>query len=182
MVSVILFTLAILFTFCRIIIRLRYQTGRLLLDDAFLAFGVVCLCVSFALVFTFLPNLFLAEAVTGYQKTAFPLDKVNQLLQFHLINVIFLVLTWTTIFAVKFSYLVLFKSLICRVRKLTIYWWTVTCITGLTWGFGVIGAFLPCPYFEMPRFSKFGVFAPYCNWAHIPKQSPVAKSPMLPEL
>lgn len=160
--SVTLFTLAILFAFCRIIIRLRYQTGRLSLDDASLAFGVVCLCVSFTLLFFFLSKIFLAEAVTVYQTAEIPLDEVNQLLQFHVFNVTFLVLTWTTIFAVKFSYLFFFKSLICGLEKLTIYWWTVTFITGVVWGFGVVDVFLPCPYFEMPRFGKFGFFSPHC--------------------
>lgn len=177
-----LFTLAILFTFCRIIIRLRYQTGGLSLDDTFLAFGVACLCVSFALALNFLSSMFLVEAIhTGYPIPDTPLDIVDQLLRFHRLGYIFVVLTHTTIFAVKFSYLFFFKSLIRRVRKLTIYWWTVTLITGAVWGFGVVAVFIPCHNFDKPRYGRFKDLLPL-HLAKIPKQRPVTKSPMIPKL
>lgn len=156
-----LFTLAILFTFCRVIIRLRYQTGRLSLDDAFLAFGVMCLCVSFALLFTFTSSTFLVEALAiGYLNPDIPLDAVDQMTRFHILAYIFFVLTCTTIFAVKFSYLLFFKFLIRRVKKTTIYWWTVTVITSVAWGFSVASPFLSCPYFDSARYSSFEVSAP----------------------
>lgn len=151
-----LFTFAILFTFCRIIIQLRYQTGRLSLDDALLVFGVVCLCVSFALLFTFLPSMFLTEAINiGYPNPDIPPDVVDQAQRFHVLSDIFLVLTFTTIFAVKFSFLFFFKILIRRVRKMNGYWWTVTLITGAVWSFGVVSVFLPCPYFHSARNGRF---------------------------
>lgn len=75
--------------------------------------------------------MFVVEAViAGYPNLDIPLGLVDQSLRLHVLGRVFLVLTHTTIFAVKFSYLFFFKRLIRRVRKLKIYWWTVTLITG----------------------------------------------------
>lgn len=105
--------------------------------------------------------MFVVEAViSGYPNPDISLDLVDQRLQFHVLISIFLVLTHTTIFAVKFSYLFFFKCLIRRVRKLNIYWWTVTLMTGAVWGFGVVDVFLLCHFFDMARNGKFGIFDP----------------------
>lgn len=70
---------------------------------------------------------------------------------------IFVVLTHTTIFAVKFGYLFFFKLLIHRVRKVDIYWWIVTSITGAGWGLWFVIAFLPCHLYDKTRNLKFGI-------------------------
>lgn len=95
----------------------------------------------------------------GYPKPDIPLD-LDQSLQFHVLISIFLVLTHTTIFAIKFSYLFFFKCLIRQVRKLKIYWWTVTLITGAVCGLRFVDAFLSCHFFDMTRNGKFVIFDP----------------------
>lgn len=115
----------------------------------------------FALLFAFLSSMFVVEAViAGYPNLDIPLDLVDQSLRLHVLGSVFLVLTHITILAVKFSYLFFFKCLIRRVRKLKIYWWTVTLITGAVWGFGFVDVFLPCHFFDMTRNGKFGFFDP----------------------
>ncbi|MCJ1428168.1 hypothetical protein MMC29_006076 [Sticta canariensis] len=145
--SVILFVLSVVFTIGRIIIRLRYQKS-LAVDDAFLIFAVVCLCVATGLLFAFLSSMYLLEAlITDDPNATIPMDIIDQVEWFRALSTAFLVLTFTTIFAVKFSFLFLFKALIRNVRKMKIYWWTVVSTTAAVWAFGVVEFFLPCPTF-----------------------------------
>lgn len=53
-------------------------------------------------------------------------------------------LTWTTIFAVKISFLIFFKKLINRVTKILTYYWIVSIITLLSWLFNVLEPFVMC--------------------------------------
>lgn len=54
-------------------------------------------------------------------------------------------LGWTTIFAVKFSFLAFFKQLINRVTKIHAYYWIVGIITLLSWLFMIFEPFILCP-------------------------------------
>lgn len=58
------------------------------------------------------------------------------------------VMTWTTIFAVKFSFLFFFRVLIRRVHAVTLYWQIVSVVTVLVWVYCIAGAFIICPYFD----------------------------------
>lgn len=145
--SIILFVLSVIFTIGRVIIRLRYQKS-LAVDDAFLIFAVVCLCVAIGLLFAFLSSMYLLEAlITDDPNATIPIDIIDQVEWFRALSTAFLVLTFTTIFAVKFSFLFLFKALIRNVRKMNIFWWTVVSTTAAVWAFGVVEFFLPCPSF-----------------------------------
>lgn len=55
-----------------------------------------------------------------------------------------LALSWTTIFAVKISFLIFFKKLINRVTKIHTYYWIVGFITLLSWLFMVFEPFVLC--------------------------------------
>lgn len=102
-----------------------------------------------ALLFAFVSSMFLVEAlVTNHPDIELPSDFIEQVIRFQKFSTAFLVLTFTAIFAVKFSFLFLFKALIRNVRKIVVYWWTVAVITGVVWAFGVAEFFLPCPYFD----------------------------------
>lgn len=61
-------------------------------------------------------------------------------------------LTWTTIYFVKFSFLVLFRRLInCVSRRITIFFWVVVFLTVLAWGFACFEPFISCHYFGESR-------------------------------
>lgn len=145
--SIVLFVLSVIFAIGRIAIRLRYQKS-LAIDDAFLIFAVVCLIVALGLLFACLSSTYLLEAlITGDPNVIIPADIIDQVQWFRKLSTAFLVLTFTTIFAVKFSFLFLFKSLIRNVRNMNIYWWIVVVTTAAVWAFGVVENFLPCPTF-----------------------------------
>lgn len=136
-----------IFTIGRVVIRLRYQKS-LAVDDAFLIFAVACLCVAVGLLFAFISSMYMLEAlITDDPNAIVPIDILDQVQWFRKLSTAFLVLTFTTIFAVKFSFLFLFKALIRNVRKIKLYWWTVVLTTTAVWAFGVVENFLPCPTF-----------------------------------
>lgn len=135
-------------------IRLHYQK-RLSIDDAFLVFAEICLCASVGLLYTFVDGLFLEEALlTRPSSTIVPPDLDDQLIRFHLLSSVYLVLTYTTIFSVKFSFLFFFRILVCRIHKMVIYWWIVIAVTSVAWIWCAISIFVPC-YHVDSRSRKF---------------------------
>lgn len=97
----------------------------------------------------FADSLFLDEAlVTRPSSAIIPPDFENQLFRFHKISDAYLVLTYTSIFAVKFSFLFFFRVLVRRVHKMVVYWWIVVAVTAVAWIVCVICIFLPCLYFD----------------------------------
>ncbi|MCJ1466210.1 hypothetical protein MMC07_004829 [Pseudocyphellaria aurata] len=145
--SIVLFVFAVIFTVGRVAIRLRYQKS-LAVDDTFLIFALVCLSASMGLLFAFIPSMYMIEAlITNDPNAVITTDIFDRITSFRKLSTAFLVLSFTAIFAVKFSFLFLFKALIRNVRKIKIYWWTVLLTTAAVWVFGVVEFFLPCPSF-----------------------------------
>lgn len=145
--SIILFVFSVIFTIGRVVIRLRYQKS-LAVDDAFLILAVVCLIAAVGLLFAFISSMYLIEAlITNDPNVVIPSDITVQVERFRKLSTAFDVLTYTTIFAVKFSFLFLFKALIRNVRKINIYWWTVALTTAAVWVLGIGELFLPCAHF-----------------------------------
>jgi len=156
--SIALFVLAIVGSIARIAIRLHYQK-RLYIDDAFLSLAVICLCASIALLFLLTPSMYLVEAlITNHANLDIPSDFLYQSFQFQKLSDAYLVLTYNTIFAVKFSFIFFFRILTSRLRQMRIYWWVVAATTGVVWVYGVIGIFITCPYFDDMRTCTAGRF------------------------
>lgn len=135
--SILLSVLSLIFTLARIAIRLRYQKG-LAVDDAWVIFAVVCLMAALGLLIACLSYIY-----TNDPNANIP-DLFEQVEWLRKLSTPFLDLTFTSIFAVKFSFLFLFKALIGNVRSIRIYWWTVVVTTTAGWAFGVVVFSLPC--------------------------------------
>lgn len=134
--SVVLIVLAILGAIIRVAIRLRYQR-RLYVDDGFLFFAIICLCVATGLMYEVIPSMYLVEAVlTNDPDTSLPSNLFAESLLFQKLCDGFLVLTYNTIFAVKFSFLFFFRTLIRRVHSMLVYWWMVAVLTAVVWAYG----------------------------------------------
>jgi len=145
-----LFVLAIMTLIIRLFIRIRVQK-YFGLDDSFLLFATVSLCVATGLLFTFLDKMYLTEALITGLITTLPPDFIEQSTIFHKLSDVCLILLWTTVFGVKFSFLSLFRKLIDRNRPLTIYWKVVTTVNAIVWAYGVAGFIIPCPHFIPPK-------------------------------
>lgn len=142
------FGLAVISVIARVFIRLHTRRA-LAWDDAFLGLGVVCLSAATGIAYKECDNLFLSSALQQDPTEAFRLDSVtlNNLLDTSLPYLdAFLALAWTTIFAVKFSFLIFFKQLIRRLVKINVCFWIVTVFTALSWMFMVSEAFILCSY------------------------------------
>lgn len=126
------------------------------------------------LMINFLNQMYMVEALVVDPLSAeFPMDFLQQASRYHKLGLVFLNLTWITVFAVKFSFLVFFRSLVDRIRTLRIYWWVVTVATGFAWAFTLGAVFLPCPWFEDTA-CMFSTFIHPCHilsckyWAFCP--------------
>lgn len=63
----------------------------------------------------------------------------------------YMVLSYTTLFSVKLSFLLFFRILVRRVRIMIIYWWTVLAIMFVTWLVSIVAAVVrSCPIFGTP--------------------------------
>ena len=137
--------MSVLFTIGRIAIR-RHCKKSLAVDDAFLVFAVLCLTVALVLLCHFISSLYLLEALlTRSPNVIIPSDIVEHIARLHRLEMTFTVLSYTAIFAVKFSFLFLFKALIHNVCKMTIYWWVVFLTTAAGWAFTIVELVLECP-------------------------------------
>lgn len=101
----------------------------------------------------FSETLYLNEAlITESLTTQKPSNYLQLLTQFHKLNAAYLVLIYTSIFFVKFSFLIFFRIFVVRCGKMMIYWWTVLAIMIIAWPVSFIaGAILPCPYFDLQQ-------------------------------
>lgn len=133
----------------RTIVRIR--TRRFGLDDYFVIFAFIALSGATGLTLKCTRVLFFLEAMTRNPAYIFTTEDQRDLPSvFHIIQS-FVPLTWTATFAVKLSFLALFRQLIKRVsKKITIYIWVVIVSTVLTWAFALTEPFISCPYMNEP--------------------------------
>ena len=61
---------------------------------------------------------------------------------------VYIAISITGIFAIKFSFLFFFRSLISRLRPMVIYWRVAVTYTALAWAISVGISFVACPYFD----------------------------------
>ena len=112
--------------------------------------GVICLCAASGLLYEYCDYYFLSGALRKEPSLFLQLepDQLKNLLQVSTTYVhAYLAFIWTTIFAVKFSFLAFFFKLIDRVTKIHTYYWIVVAITGISWPFLVVEPFFLCHYF-----------------------------------
>lgn len=135
----------------RIAIRIKFRL-RLFLDDYLLLFGLACLSGAAGLAFKLMRILFLTEIL----ETDHPVDyvfTVQDILGFKIAMAVvssLVILSWTATYAVKFSFLVLFRHLIKRLSKrITTYYWIVVGFTSLSWAYVVVEPFILCPVFGL---------------------------------
>ena len=140
------FSLAVLSVIGRIMTRI-YTRRRLDADDYFLIFGLLCLGAGTVLVHIFCQTIFFIQAIQIDTTLIFPPDRHEQLKKIYAVLVSFLCVIWTTIFAIKFSFLALFRLLIRRLPKPIIrYYWITVGITITTWMFFIAEPWIYCPY------------------------------------
>ncbi|CAF9924998.1 hypothetical protein IMSHALPRED_006347 [Imshaugia aleurites] len=135
---------SVLFGVCLASVSIRYYVRffiqkQVSIDDGILLFGILCLISAMVLLFIFVDDLFLVEALEGNTIPAdLPVDFLQGVFDFERLVVGALVLTWCAIISVKFSYLFLFRKLIDRLRPMVIYWWVAVVFNALISIYGII--------------------------------------------
>ena len=87
--------------------------------------------------------------VTIFTGLDLPPDFIDEVLWLQKLTYAFLAVTWSAIFAVKFSFLAFFKTLVRRLQCITIYWRWVVGITAIVYALSVCDVFIPCPRFDL---------------------------------
>lgn len=101
-----------------------------------------------SLFYTFVDRLYLLGAVEhGTPGVTLPPDFISQMFELQKLSAVAMILTWCSIVSVKFSYLLLFKRLIDRVRPMVIYWWIVAVFNGMISAYGASVYIAACPDF-----------------------------------
>ena len=152
--------LAVLAVAGRLAIRV-YTRRRLFLDDFLVIFGLGCLCTATALSYHTTRTLPLGEVYQRYSDIVISAEQNQSLLSDMKYAASVFCLVWTTTFAVKFSFLVLFWQLLQRVSKwLTRYYWVVVGTCVISWLFVISEPFVLCHYFDLStgRFCFSGIF------------------------
>ncbi|MCJ1263648.1 hypothetical protein MMC22_003518 [Lobaria immixta] len=116
------FGLALIMATARTVIRVQ-KFGRVFVDDYFFFLAVVCLIASNGIYFWMVPSVYNFAAMPA-RLEPLPADFIKSAT---LANIAYVPtdLAWTTVFAVKFSFLFFFRNLIRRLRNLEILWWCV---------------------------------------------------------
>ncbi|CAL8584587.1 hypothetical protein XPA_010174 [Xanthoria parietina] len=133
------------------------------IDDVFLL-GAVCslICAVVIMYSVTLDKLYQVQALSaglpkaidiGFMVQDLPLDPsffrpVYQYLKWITVNQ---TLAWSSIMAVKFSFLFHFRKLIDRIPPLITYWWCVVAFNVIAWGYGFSTYFLVCPHYNDPK-------------------------------
>lgn len=112
-------------------------------------------------------RLYLVEALTLKMPGAeIPPDFLQQAYAFHKWITITLMLSWSAIMSVKFSFLFLFRGLIQRIHAMVIYWWLVTGFNVVVLGYGLAVYYVACPYAHGPEIctASFSELLHGTNW------------------
>lgn len=140
------FGIALLSVFARAAIRWRTQK-RFALDDYLLFIAAAFLSGTTGLAYYLCDAFYLAAVVIKDGQEVFFLltpHQADQVLDNALLENIFLALSWTATFFVKFSFLAFFKQMIFKVDRIHNYYWGVVIFTIISYLFLVGEAFILC--------------------------------------
>ncbi|KAI9810499.1 MAG: hypothetical protein M1826_003604 [Phylliscum demangeonii] len=138
-----LFGLAIIAAVVRTVHRLRSHR-RLFVDDLFLLIACIFLTASTIILYqttTLTYRPFWSWLAGG------PQELLKNVVSYEQLHFAYLFITWTAIFAVKFSFLFFFQVLVERIRYMTIYWRIVLGTTIIAFCLCVCEPAIECPHF-----------------------------------
>ncbi|KAF7895361.1 hypothetical protein EAF00_007175 [Botryotinia globosa] len=153
-----LYILAVVAALIRFYIRIRIQK-QFAIDDTLIIVGILCITASIGLLFNYIDNLFMAEALilgTSEIYTQLPKDFIQRIYDYSERSTISLMCAWGAIVSVKFSFLFFFKKLIDRIKSMTRYWWVVFVLNLIIAGYGMAIYILACPHYNNPQVLQCG--------------------------
>ena len=92
--------------------------------------------------------MYTAEAlVIGLRNIDIGTNFIEDVMWFHKMIIISLILTWWSLMAVKLCFLFLFKPLVQRTKPMLVYWWIVTVYNIIVAFYGTGSYIAACPHF-----------------------------------
>ena len=138
----------------RLTIRIKTR-HKLYVDDAFLCFGLICMCVATGLAYSTVSIVYLQEAaIFEPERYSFPPGNAAKFIENLVIVDLFVVFAWTAEFSVKVSLLLFFRLLVKRLKRLTRYVDLVLGITIVVWAVLVCEPFITCPHYVLSDLSE----------------------------
>ena len=131
-------------TFIRVLYLRKFS-----IDDYPFYIAVASLIASFTLLFEFADTQYLLTLLTGGSDVG-PLPQAAQAVFYATLSEMF---CWLTIFAVKFSFLFYFRSLVRRLPRVRLWWWITLVVlvpVAATTTFGVFIVCTPESQFSLP--------------------------------
>lgn len=138
--------IAVSLAIARVAIRAKLNR-KVYVDDGLFFFAVVTLVAGTIMTYLDIPYIYLQQNVQSGARAP-PSDFIRQLIHSVKIQDAAVVLLSSTIFAVKLSFMVFFRSLIRRLKKLEIWWWCVLFIVVPSSVMLVVSNFITCGYFD----------------------------------
>lgn len=151
-------------------IRVHRAQG-LHVDDYFLILAILCLIASFGFFMAIIPSLFLFNDVLA-GLAPLPTNFLQLSVNTALGDAIGETMAWTAIYAVKLSFLFVFRTLVRRIRPLEILWLCTFIICIPTAGVSISATWIICPHpninplggyrllaYEHPNFSANACFS-----------------------
>lgn len=133
-------------------------------DDGTLIFGIICLTAAMGLLASFIDKTYVIGAMESGNVVGVELPsnfiEISYIFQARVTAA--LVLTWTSIVCVKFSYLLLFRRLINRLPHM-LFWWVAVVYNAASSAYGAAVYGLACPYYHTVKARK--------QWNHPSRQS-----------
>ena len=138
--------LSVLAVAARTVIRIKSRHS-LYADDAFLFFGLICMCIATGLAYVVLPLSYLQEAVfIDPEQHKLTYDVLPALERDQKLTNMFFLFSWTAEFAVKLSLLFFFRQLVQRLPRLTLYVKSVMVVTTVVWVVLICEPWILCPH------------------------------------
>ena len=130
-----------------------YTFRRIDADDCFLLLAVLTLSGSVTIIHTLYPLILIQNEVTVGELAPGP-EFPAQMLMAAKLESAATTLTWATIHAVKFSYLLFFRNLLSRTQRMMWWWWTVLAIVIGCAIAASISGWLICPHYTPDFFRE----------------------------
>ncbi|KAA8642706.1 hypothetical protein EYZ11_011884 [Aspergillus tanneri] len=148
--TAVLLAVALVGVVIRYVIRFRTPKRRFQLDDGLLLLAVILLLTSLIIMYHHVvdPMFLLGALQNRVQGVELPANVLQISHDFHKWNVAALMISWCSICAVKFYFLIFFKRLIDRLRLWQLYWWVVTVFNVALLFFGVTVYYISCPFWD----------------------------------
>jgi hypothetical protein len=146
----IFFAVAILATAGRITVSLCLRK-RLHMDDWLLLGSCAFLIAATGILYYAIDTIFYVAALSlnpsaVLAATSAHIDMLKEIVYFQRMNLAYLALNWTSIFAVKMGFLAFFRHLVDRIRFLYAFWKGVLAFTVVAFLYSVCESLISCPH------------------------------------